>query len=129
MARFWMLALGYRLAPPPEGWTSWDEFFTDHRVPVQEWADAATIEPTSGVGPRISLLKVPEPKLVKNRVHLDLGVSGGRQVDQSLRERRIRNKAAELVDLGASLLSEQQVDGYLDHLVMADPEGNEFCIF
>lgn len=52
-------------------------------------------------GPRIRFLNVPEPKLVKNRVHLDLKVSGDRHIDQPLRESRIQTKAAELTTHGA----------------------------
>lgn len=128
VAQFWALALGYRPAPPPAGWQSWEQFLTDHEVPPEEWGDGAVIEPVSGDGPTISFLKVPEPKAVKNRVHLDLKVSGGRRVDQTVREERIRDKADELVGHGATVLREERVEGHLDHLVLADPEGNEFCI-
>ena len=48
--------------------------------------------------------------------------------DQDLREVRIRAKQSELVDAGATTLHENRVGGRLDHLVMLDPEGNEFCI-
>jgi len=79
-------------------------------------------------GRSLLFLKVPEPKVVKNRVHLDVKVSGGRNVDPRTRERRIRTKQAELVGAGALTLREDRVGADLDHLVMADPEGNEFCI-
>lgn len=128
VARFWALALGYRESPPPQGWATWQEFLVDHDVPEAEWDDGAMIQPADGIGPSISFLKVPESKTVKNRVHLDLKVSGGRAVDQELREPRIRAKAAELISAGAILLREDRIGDHLDHLVMADPEGNEFCI-
>jgi hypothetical protein len=128
LSRFWALALSYEEAPPPEGWTSWAEFLTDHGVPEDEWGDGATIRPANGAGPTISFLKVPEPKVAKNRVHLDVKVSGGRHVDPQTRERRIRTKEAELVAAGGATLREDRVDGNLDHVVMADPEGNEFCV-
>lgn len=128
VARFWILALGYRRASPPEGWTTWEQFLTDHEVPRQEWDDGVVIQPVDGAGPTMSFLKVPESKTVKNRVHLDLKVSGGRGVDQGLREQRIRSKAADLVAAGGRILREDRVDDHLDHLVMADPEDNEFCI-
>jgi hypothetical protein len=128
MSRFWTLALSYEEAPPPEGWASWPGFLTDQGVPEDEWGDGAAIRPATGVGPTISFLKVPEPKVVKNRVHLDVKVSGGRNVDPRTRERRIRTKQAELVGAGALTLREDGVGADLDHLVMADPEGNEFCI-
>lgn len=128
MARFWRSALSYDEAPVPEGWTSWEAFLTAQGVPREEWDDGAVIAPPDGLGPTISFLKVPESKVVKNRVHLDVKVSGGRKVDPRTRERRIQAKEADLLAAGASTLREDRVGGNLDHLVMADPEGNEFCI-
>jgi len=128
MTGFWTVALSYEEASPPEGWASWGDFLRDQGVPEAEWGDGAVIQPVKGVGPTISFLKVPESKVVKNRVHLDVKVSGGRNVEPQTRERRIRTKEAELVAAGASTLREDRVAGSLDHLVMADPEGNEFCI-
>lgn len=128
LARFWCHALGYAEAPPPRGWSDWPSFLRDHDVPEDEWGDGATIRPGSGTGPSISFLRVPEPKTAKNRVHLDVRVSGGRDVDQPLRERRIRAMEADLVARGARRQREDRVDGRLDHVVMEDPEGNEFCI-
>lgn len=128
LARFWCHALDYVEAPPPHGWSDWPGFLSDHDVPQEEWGDGATIRPRSGAGPSISFLKVPEPRTVKNRVHLDVRVSGGRDVDQQLREQRIHAKEAELVERGARRQREDRVDGRLDHLVMEDPEGNEFCL-
>lgn len=128
VAAFWCHALGYVEAPPPQGWADWASFLTDHDVPKEEWGDGATIRPASGDGPSINFLKVPEARTVKNRVHLDVKVSGGRHVDQALRESRIREKEADLVAHGARRQREDRMDGHLDHLVMEDPEGNEFCI-
>lgn len=128
MARFWCRALGYVESPPPRGWSDWPSFLRDHEVPEEEWGDGATIRPGSGVGPSINFLRVPEPKTVKNRVHLDVRVSGGRDVEQSLREERIRATETDLVAHAARRQREDRVDGRLDHLVMEDPEGNEFCI-
>lgn len=128
MTRFWALALGYEEAPPPEGWGTWADFLTDHEIPEDEWGDGGVIQPATGIGLTISFMKVQEPKIVKNRLHLDVKVSGGRHVDPEIRNRRIRAKAAELIAAGASTLREDRVNGHLDHLVMADPEGNEFCI-
>lgn len=78
--------------------------------------------------PAIGFLRVPEGKVAKNRVHIDIRVAGERPVDQSLREKWIRDKAAELVAAGATVVREDTDDGQLDHIVMQDPEGNEFCI-
>jgi Glyoxalase-like domain len=88
----------------------------------------ATLCPASGRGPTIGFLRVPEPKTAKNRAHLDLKVSGGRHADQALGETRIRAKQSELSNAGATTLREEWVDDRLDHLVMSDPEGNEFCV-
>ena len=128
MAQFWCHALGYVEAPPPQGWSDWPSFLRDYDIPEEEWGDGASIRPASGDGPSISFLKVPEGKTVKNRIHLDLKVSGGRDVDQALRESRIRATEADLVARGATREREDLVDGRLDHVVMRDPEGNEFCI-
>lgn len=127
-ARFWALALGYVEAPPPSGWTSWAEFLTEHGVPEEEWSDGAAICSPAGKGPTVGFLRVPEAKTAKNRLHLDVKVSGGRRVDQELRTSRIRAKQDELTRAGAKTLREDRVEGRLDHLVMTDPEGNEFCI-
>ena len=78
--------------------------------------------------PSLSLLRVPEPKTAKNRLHLDLEVTGGRDVDQAVRERLIRGRADLLVRAGASVVQEVAGPSGLDHLVLADPEGNEFCV-
>lgn len=128
VAAFWCRALGYVEAPPPAGWSDWPSFLRDQDVPEEEWGDGAAIRPASGDGPAISFLRVPERKTVKNRVHLDVKVSGGRNVDQVLRLSRIRAKEADLVAHGAHAQREDHVDGHLDHIVMLDPEGNEFCI-
>ncbi|KGN36195.1 VOC family protein [Knoellia subterranea] len=128
VSRFWARALGWVEAPPPEGWDDWPTFLRDHEVPEEEWGDGAAIRPAAGDGPTISFLKVPEAKTVKNRVHLDVKVSGGRHLDQELRLSRMCAKEADLVAHGATTLREDVVDGHLDHLVMLDPEGNEFCI-
>ncbi|MCL3838107.1 VOC family protein [Aeromicrobium duanguangcaii] len=128
LARFWTTALPYVAASPPAGWASWEDFLTACDVPESEWNDGASIEPANGSGPTITFLKVPEPKQTKNRVHLDVKVSGGRRVDPQTRESRIRAKEAELVAAGAVNLTEYLAGDHLDHLVMADPEDNEFCI-
>lgn len=128
VAAFWCRALGYVEAPPPTGWGDWPSFLRDHDVPEDEWGDGASIVPAAGAGPRISFLKVPEPKTVKNRIHLDVRISGGRHVDQAVREHRIREKVAELVEHGATVSREDHVGDRLDHVVLLDLEGNEFCV-
>ncbi len=128
LATFWALALDYRPADPPSGFESWEQWFEHCEVPEQEWNDGAAIQDPSGVLPQVGFLKVPEGKTVKNRWHLDLKVSGGRAQPPRLRSERIEARAAELVAAGASELRRGSNRGHLDHIVMADPEGNEFCL-
>ena len=128
LARFWALALGYADAPPPAGFDSWDTWFTAFGVPEDERGDGAVLHDPDGVLPGMSLLRVPETKDRKNRLHLDLQVSGGRAVDAPLRQQRIRARVDTLLDAGGRLLAEHPGPDGLDHVVMADPEGNEFCV-
>jgi hypothetical protein len=130
LARFWADALGYRLEEPPDGFASWQDYWVSRGLPPEEVEDGydSIVDP-DGVRPRIWFQPVPEPKVVKNRVHLDLGVSGGRQVPLPTRRRRVDAEAERLVAAGATrlrVLSEEAVDHYA--VVMADPEGNEFCL-
>ncbi|MFC9246670.1 VOC family protein [Streptomyces sp. NPDC057136] len=71
----------------------------------------------TGLGRRLLFQRVPEPKTVKNRVHLDLHAGP---------ERR-EAEAARLVGLGASVLRSVEEPGGT-WIVLADPEGNEFCV-
>ncbi|MDN5768603.1 MAG: VOC family protein [Humibacillus sp.] len=67
---------------------------------------------------RLLFIEVPEPKQVKNRLHLDL-VSGANDRDEEL---------ARLLELGASTVSDLREPDGSGWVVLADPEGNEFCI-
>jgi hypothetical protein len=128
LAAFWRAALGYIDAPPPPGFESTEDWLRHVGVPEEEWGDGAYIVDPIGLRPRISFLRVPEPKSVKNRLHLDLQVSGGRSRPQREREIAINSSAEELIAIGASIVQRIDNDGALDHLLMADPEGNEFCL-
>ncbi len=87
------------------------------------WREGAAINPPPGnppaesPGPRILFQQVPEAKQTKNRVHLDLRTKGGDV--EAIRER--------LINRGATKLSEGQ-QGPHKWFVLADPEGNEFCV-
>jgi hypothetical protein len=102
VARFWAEVLDYRLRPlPPDARTD----------------EPIVIDPPSGQGPRIWFNQVPEPKVVKNRVHIDIDLGS---VDEMDRLRR----------LGARPLREiRGDDGKLWWTILADIEGNEFCAF
>jgi hypothetical protein len=128
VSRFCQAALGYVEAQPPEGWATWEDWFRHFQIPEDEWNDGAALADPDGVLPRISLLKVPEPRTTKNRLHLDLQVSGGRHLPADVRDQRIRAEGARLVEAGATVVHEVAENGRLDHLWMADPEGNDFCV-
>lgn len=128
LAAFWRQALGYVDAPPPPGFDSTEDWLRHLGIPEDERRDGAYLVDPADVRPKLSFLRVPEAKIVKNRLHLDLQVSGGRDQPQQLREVAINSSAQELIRAGARLVSRVDQDGRLDHLVMADPEGNEFCL-
>jgi hypothetical protein len=99
-------------------------------LPEDELVDSGdSIVDPDGVGPRIWFQVVPEGKVVKNRVHLDLDVSGGRTVPLDIRRRRVLVEADRLVKAGATRVRVLEQEG-LDHfaVVLQDPEGNEFCL-
>ena len=127
LADFWALALGYVLQPPPEDFSSWDDWAMSMGIPEENWNDARALVAGDGEGPRIFFQKVPEAKTAKNRVHLDVNASGG--PDVPLEERRVRVDAAveRLVDAGASILGPMEQRGEY-WVVLSDPEGNEFCV-
>jgi hypothetical protein len=78
--------------------------------------------------PAIGFLRVPEGKVAKNRIHIDVRVAGGAPVDQATREQWIRATVAQLVAAGATAVREDAYGGRPDHIVMEDLEGNEFCV-
>jgi hypothetical protein len=82
-----------------------------------------------GAGPPFWFQQVPEGKVVKNRLHLDIFVSGGREVPMATRKARVDAEVDRLIGLGATkyrVLDEDGIDHYA--VVMQDPEGNEFCL-
>lgn len=71
---------------------------------------------------------MPEDKTAKNRMHIDIRVAGKPPWDLAEREQLIRAKAAGLVLPGATTVREESYGPQLGHVVMLDPEGNEFCV-
>ncbi len=128
LARFWALALGYREPPALDGFATWDAWLADQGVPEDERDGVAYLADPSGRLPTLSFVRVPEPKTTKNRLHLDVKVSGGRDVPADRRESAIRAKVAQLCAAGARTLREHDGPRGLDHVVLADPEGNELCV-
>ena len=127
------MALGYEIEPPPGDFGTWNAYWRSIGVPDDELpasGDAAdSIIDPDGVGPRVWFQAVPEPKTVKNRVHLDLMVSGGRTMPLVQRRQAVDAEVTRLAALGATVLRILDTDG-LDHyaVVLEDPEGNEFCV-
>lgn len=128
LAAFWAVALGYVEPPPPEGFASWERWLVDQGVPEEEWADGAFPAEQAGVATGLSFMRVPEPKTVKNRVHVDVKVSGGRDQPADLRRKRMQVAADRLVAAGGVVQHLDEYNGTLDHIVMTDPEDNEFCV-
>src|SRR5205085_6374877 len=102
LSRFWAAALGYVLQPPPEGFGSWEEFLTSMGVPEALWDSRSAIVDPDGGAPRIFFQKVPEPKSVKNRLHLDIR-TGGPDVEGEERRNGIDARVQELLAIGATL--------------------------
>lgn len=119
MTEFWSVALGYVEEPPPAGYLSWEDFLRANDVSIPPAGSIGAIVDPDGVGPRILFLRVPERKSVKNRVHLDVR-AGSAEDDKTA-------KVAELVAAGAATIRRVEENGQW-WMVMADPEGNEFCV-
>ncbi|HEY7274872.1 MAG TPA: VOC family protein [Trebonia sp.] len=98
-ADFWEAALGWRRT-----------YDTDSEVVLEP--PEGSLE--DGVAPDLLFLKVAEPKTVKNRLHLDL-----RPKDQAAEVARLEGLGARRVDVG---------QGDVSWVVLADPDGNEFCV-
>ena len=129
MMRFWAAALGYKEQDPPEGYSSWEDFLRAMHVPEERWNDAGAVVDPEGRGPRIYFQRVPEPKTVKNRVHLDLNAGGGHGTPADERQARIDADVERLVAAGASVFRPGQVNEMGEYwVVMQDVEGNEFCV-
>ena len=125
VAEFWAAALGYVVQPPPPGFDSWPDFLRQAGVPEDLWDSRSAVVDPDGHGPRIFIQKVPEPKTLKNRVHLDVQVGAG--VEPAQRREVVAREVERLTGLGAR--TSQVFDEMGEHwVVMTDPEGNEFCV-
>jgi hypothetical protein len=126
LVEFWEQALtGYEQQPPPPGFATWSDWAREQGIPESDWdAWGALIDP-QGDRPRIFFQRVPEPKIAKNRVHLDLNVGGDLTGDERITQ--IRREAERVEALGATRQREFDQRGEF-WIVMQDPEGNEFCL-
>lgn len=98
VARFWAAALGWRVGEPVD---------EDEAIPVGDG---------TGEAPLLLFQPVPEGKTVKNRIHFDVSPLGAEQPDELVR----------LLRLGARPVALSEGDRTWH--VLADPEGNEFCL-
>jgi hypothetical protein len=133
---FWGLVLDYVPSPPPTGFETWNDSYRSVGVPDEELdltrdATDRLMDPAQ-VGPPIWFQPVPEGKTVKNRLHLDVFIGRDEQGVKSPyaeRRSRVRAKADQLIDAGASELRVEDSPEYERFFVtLADPEGNEFCL-
>jgi catechol 2,3-dioxygenase-like lactoylglutathione lyase family enzyme len=128
LATFWAEALGYQVQAPPQGFDSWDQALEAFGVPPEKRNDASAVIDPDGSGPRLFFQRVPEGKQVKNRVHLDVRAAPGLEGDA--RMAALEAEAERLVSRGATRIERHEPAPPLagGHIVMADPEGNEFCL-
>lgn len=125
VAYFWCEVLGYVVPPPPEGFATWGDY--DLSLPPEKRDAGFACQDPSGVGPRLYFQRVPEGKVVKNRVHLDVRVGTGLVGEERLAA--LEAECARLIPLGAVrgelLLADEENESCLN---MQDIEGNEFCL-
>ncbi|MGI5521234.1 VOC family protein [Micromonospora sp. CA-259024] len=128
LATFWTEALGYQVQSPPGDFESWEQALDAMGVPPENRNDASAVVDPEGSRPRLFFQRVPEHKRVKNRVHLDVRAAPGLEGDE--RMAALEAEAERLVSHGATRLSRHEPAPPLGagHLIMADPEGNEFCL-
>ena len=125
VARFWCEVLGYVVPPAPEGFATWDEY--DRSLPPERRGAAFACVDPSGVGPRLYFQRVPEGKVVKNRVHLCVRAGTGLVGDERLAA--LQAECDRLIALGASHERTMVADEHNEScIVMQDVEGNEFCL-
>jgi hypothetical protein len=128
LSQFWAEALHYVRQDPPQGFDTWQDFLRSQGMPEESWNDAGAIVDPDLKGPRIYFQRVPEPKIVKNRVHLDLNVGPGVSAPLDVRQRVVNQEVERLITAGATVLRPGSVEHDEYWVVLQDPEGNEFCV-
>jgi len=130
---FWCEVLGYEPTPPPAPHATWRDAYLAMGVPAEELEGGGDCgdraRDPKGEGPDLWFQPVPEAKARKNRWHVDIRASGGRDRPMDERQERVDARVEDLVRIGGSVLSRNLSDE-VDHywVIMADPEGNEFCV-
>ncbi len=114
LARFWAAALGWTVAPYDEEEL---ERLASKGIYDPEDDPSVMVEPPGGSDlPVLFFTEVPEDKVVKNRLHLDLAADGS-----------LEDEVERLEGLGASVRNWVEEEGRM-WCVMLDPQGNEFCV-
>jgi len=127
LAGFWAEVLGYVVQPPPAGFDSWEQALDAWGVPSEHRDDRSALVDPDGHGPRVFLQRVPEGKSAKNRQHLDVRAAPGLEGEE--RMAALEAECERLVGLGATRVRRYEAEeAGSGHLVMRDPEGNEFCL-
>jgi hypothetical protein len=124
LADWWAEALGWQVEQQDEAFirrmvetgAATEDQTTEHRGALVWKVGAALNSPDPG-RPRVLFQLVPEPKTVKNRVHLDVRVGADRR----------EAEVSRLIGLGATELWRASQGPY-EWVTLADPEGNEFCV-
>jgi hypothetical protein len=104
LADWWCAAIGYVRRD------SLDDAATPEDDEPRPYDWPIPIVDPAGAGPLMWIVPVPETKTIKNRMHFD-----------------VVGEAWPLIAAGARMVREQ--DGEIEWSVLADPEGNEFCVF
>jgi hypothetical protein len=117
LARFWAFALEYKIRPFSEATL---QHMRERGITDPENADSVCIESpdegSDGTQPNVWFEQVPEGKVAKNRVHLDVNLRSLDELDR-------------FVELGARVIHPFGSLPDCVWSVLADPEGNEFCVF
>ncbi len=108
LAAFWAAALGYETDEGSDEWV--------------------LLRDPAGAGPMLGFQQVPEGKVAKNRVHLDVRAAPGLRGAE--RMAALEDECARLVALGATRVRRVEPEPPMSEgfIVMTDPEGNEFCL-
>ncbi|RSM64326.1 glyoxalase [Actinoplanes sp. ATCC 53533] len=136
LSSFWRDALGYVHPGPPgvdlpagaDPLAAWAEFLDRIGVPEDQRNTRSAIEDPDGRGPRLFFQQVPEDKVAKNRLHLDVRAAPGLQGEE--RMAALEAECGRLEALGATRIRRYEPEPPMSagFIVMADPEGNEFCL-
>ena len=128
LAGFWAEALGYRLQDAPPGFDTWKAALESMGIPPERRNDASALIDPNGTGPRLFFQRVPEGKTAKNRVHIDIREAPDLTGDE--RMAALEQSCTRLQSLGATRVARVEPAPPLQwgHIVMTDPEGNEFCL-